>query len=80
MKPFIRVRLIVRWYDFYIGLYYDRKERALYWLIVPMIGLRFQLVRDEISIDLPGVWELRPARPSGDQAYSTDRSNGDPTR
>ena len=35
----MRVKLILAWYDLWIGAYYDRKDRALY-LMIPMIGVR----------------------------------------
>ena len=42
MKPRLRVRFIFAWYDFWVGLYYDRYQRVLYFCPVPMLCLRFQ--------------------------------------
>lgn len=39
MEPLLRVRLFVAWYDFWIGVYWDRKRRWLYLCPLPMIGL-----------------------------------------
>ena len=38
-----RVSFIFAWYDFWVGLYFDRSKEALYVFIVPMIGLRIDL-------------------------------------
>jgi hypothetical protein len=34
----MRVRPIFAWYDFWVGLYYDRVKHRLYVLPLPMIG------------------------------------------
>lgn len=34
-----RVRLIVAWYDMWIGAYWDQRNRRLYLLPVPCVGL-----------------------------------------
>jgi hypothetical protein len=38
----VRVRPIFAWYDFWVGLYFDRQKRVLYVLPVPMLGLRIE--------------------------------------
>lgn len=35
-----RARVFFRWYDLWIGAFYDRKQRALYICPLPMIGVR----------------------------------------
>lgn len=30
------------WYDFWIGVYWDRKNRALFILPLPMLGIKIQ--------------------------------------
>lgn len=35
--------LVVAWYDFWVGIYYDRKKRCIYILPVPCIGFCIQL-------------------------------------
>ena len=39
----MRVKIIFRWYDFWIGLFYDRKQRRLYIFPFPMIGILIKL-------------------------------------
>lgn len=33
-------RPFFRWYDFWVGVYYDQKERTLYICPLPMLGIR----------------------------------------
>ena len=40
--PF-HVKRLFAWYDFWIGFYWDRKERRLYVLPLPMLGFYVQL-------------------------------------
>lgn len=37
-----RVNLIVAWYDFWIGIFWDRAKRRLYILPIPMIGIMIE--------------------------------------
>lgn len=39
------VRPFFRWYDLWVGAYWDRKERVLYVCPVPMFGLRIVVPR-----------------------------------
>lgn len=36
------MKLVFAWYDFWVGLYYDRKNRRLYFFPIPMIGIMYQ--------------------------------------
>ena len=38
----MEIRPIFAWYDFWVGLYYNQKNRRLYFLPFPMIGLVFE--------------------------------------
>ncbi|MDP2660594.1 MAG: hypothetical protein Q8R28_07685 [Dehalococcoidia bacterium] len=38
-----RVKPIFAWYDFWVGLYYDRHNRVLYFMPVPMVGVMVYL-------------------------------------
>jgi len=35
----MKISFLFAWYDFWIGLYYDRKNKHLYILPVPFVGI-----------------------------------------
>ena len=35
----MKINFIFAWYDLWIGLYWDRKNKTLYILPIPMIGI-----------------------------------------
>ena len=47
----VKIRLINAWYDFWIGLYWDRAKRRLYVFPIPMVGLLFDFNRREARKD-----------------------------
>lgn len=38
--PVFRIRPFIAWYDCYIGLFVDRKNRQVFLFLLPMIGLQ----------------------------------------
>lgn len=39
----MKVKLIFAWYDFWVGVFWDRKGRILYVFPVPMFGIKITL-------------------------------------
>lgn len=37
----MKVKVIFRWYDFWVGLFFDRNNNFLYFFPIPMVGLVF---------------------------------------
>jgi len=47
----LKIKIIFAWYDCWLGFYYDRKNKALYFFPIPMLGLKFQFekINDKIK-------------------------------
>jgi len=43
----LKIEPFFRWYDLWIGLFYDRKDHALYWCPIPCCGLKFYYAKTE---------------------------------
>lgn len=39
----MKVKVIFRWYDFWVGVFIDRKQRKLYIFPLPMVGIKIEL-------------------------------------
>jgi len=54
----MRAKLIFRWYDLWIGIYIDRRNKYIYIFPIPMIGIR--IFYGEIIKDTPDApWNLK---------------------
>ena len=37
----MKIKLVVAWYDIWVGFFWDREKRRLYFLPIPCIGICF---------------------------------------
>ena len=49
----MKVSPLFAWYDFWVGFYWDREQRKLYFLPLPMIGLVFDFEHKAKHADVP---------------------------
>ncbi len=38
----MKISVILRWYDFWIGFFYDQGKRCLYFFPIPTVGFKIQ--------------------------------------
>lgn len=38
----MKVKLIFKWYDFWVGFYIDRENKIIYFFPFPMIGFKIE--------------------------------------
>lgn len=41
----MRIKFLFAWYDFWVGIYWDRLHRDLYVLPIPCFGFRIRLAK-----------------------------------
>ena len=52
----MRVKLIFAWYDFWVGLFWDRKKKLLYIFPIPTIGIVINLERSKKKFICYEIW------------------------
>ena len=66
----MKVTFFFRWYDLWIGFFYDRRSRKLYFCPLPTLGVCFNFspyTDDEISHGLARIAQLRLAQSSREE-------------
>jgi len=56
----MKARIIFKWYDFWVGFFWDRHKKMLYIFPVPMLGIRLAFNKEEdrmSSYDTPDTVE-----------------------
>ena len=46
----MNIKLYFKWFDIWVGFYYDRHEKALYFQPLPLIGLKFQKSKNKYLV------------------------------
>jgi hypothetical protein len=74
----LKFKLFLAWYDFWVGLFYDRKRKILYVNPLPMVVLSFASDRNEWNGTR---WEVRSSASSPIYTISTneEKANKDET-
>lgn len=44
-----KIRPFFKWFDFWIGIYFDREGRAIYICLIPMFGIKVWWWRDSLE-------------------------------
>lgn len=45
----LKIEPLFAWYDLWTGFYWDHQKKVLYWLPIPMFGLKFSLKKPRIQ-------------------------------
>lgn len=46
----MKLSIVFAWFDFYVGLFYSRKKKALYVFLIPCIGIMIRRSRKRVTI------------------------------
>ena len=46
----MEMKVIFKWFDFWVGFYWDSKKRRLYFFPIPMVGIMFQFGNKKVHL------------------------------
>ena len=56
----MKIQFLFKWYDLWVGIFYDRKNRWIYILPLPMMGIILKLPTSQVKkLNIPDVSNRR---------------------